>query len=70
MELFTVKEAAKKLKSSEADVYELIKSGDLNYLKLGRYKIPDFEIERFVRENLGRTFDFGRSKKSNSSTEI
>lgn len=66
MELLTVKETATKLKVSEADVYALIKNGELNYLKLGRYKVPDFEVERFVRDNMGRTFDFGRSNKNKS----
>lgn len=66
MELLTVKETATKLKVSEADVYALIKKGELNYLKLGRYKVPDFEVERFVKDNMGRTFDFGRSKKNKS----
>lgn len=63
MEVLTVKETAAVLKISEADVYALIKEGELNYLKLGRYKVPDFEIERFLRDNLGREFDFGRSTK-------
>jgi excisionase family DNA binding protein len=53
MELLTVKETAKKLKTNPHMVYALIKAKKITALKLGRYKIADYEIERFIRENQG-----------------
>lgn len=56
--LFTVKELKQIFKISEGDVYSLINKGELKALKLGRLKVPYFEVERFLRDNLGRDFDF------------
>lgn len=53
MELLTVKETAKKLKTNPHMIYALIKARKITALKLGRYKIADFEIERFIKENQG-----------------
>lgn len=53
MELYTVKEAATKLRTNPHMVYALIKAKHITVLKLGRYKIPDYELERFIRENQG-----------------
>ena len=36
------------------NVYELINRGELKGLKLGRIKVPFFEVERFLRDNLGK----------------
>ncbi|MEW9937472.1 helix-turn-helix domain-containing protein [Clostridium butyricum] len=52
--LLTVNEVAKTLKTNSNTVYELINRGDLNGLKLGRIKVPYFEVERFLRDNLGK----------------
>lgn len=52
--LLTVHEVAKVLKCSPNSVYELINKGELKGLKLGRIKVPYFEIDRFLRDNLGR----------------
>lgn len=49
MELFTVQEAADRLKTNPHLVYKLIKAGAISALKLGRIKIPDYELERFIR---------------------
>lgn len=46
-------EAAKVLKISTNTMYKLIREGKIKALKLGRLKIPIFEIERFLRDNLG-----------------
>lgn len=54
MELYTVIEASKKLKTSKDTVYKLLKVGLIKGMKLGHMKIPDFEIERFLKENLGK----------------
>ncbi|KEI10823.1 transcriptional regulator [Clostridium sp. K25] len=50
--VFTVGETSKILKSNTNTVYKLIREGKLHALKLGRYKVPYFEIERFLKENL------------------
>lgn len=52
--LFTVEETAKILKSNANTTYKLIREGKLKALKLGRVKVPYFELERFLRDNLGQ----------------
>lgn len=52
--LFTVEEVSKILKSNTNTTYKLIREGKLQALKLGRLKIPGFEIERFLHDNLGQ----------------
>jgi excisionase family DNA binding protein len=51
--LCTVEETSTILKSSTNTIYKLIREGKLQALKLGRLKVPMFEIERFLRDNLG-----------------
>lgn len=52
--LLTVNEVAKTLKTNSNTVYELINRGELKGLKLGRIKVPYFEVDRFLRDNLGK----------------
>ncbi|KQB77667.1 helix-turn-helix domain-containing protein [Clostridium butyricum] len=52
--LLTVHEVAKTLKTNLNTVYELINRGEIKGLKLGRIKVPFFEVERFLRDNLGK----------------
>lgn len=52
--LLTVNEVAKTLKTNPNTVYELINRGELKGLKLGRIKVPFFEVDRFLRDNLGK----------------
>ncbi|MDA3847654.1 MAG: helix-turn-helix domain-containing protein [Vallitaleaceae bacterium] len=52
--LLTVKEVALELKTNVNTVYELINHNLLIGLKLGRLKVPDYEVERFIRENMGQ----------------
>ena len=52
--LLTVNEVAKTLKTNPNTVYQLINKGELKGLKLGRIKVPYFEIDRFLRDNLGK----------------
>lgn len=52
--LYTVDEISKILKVNRNKVYELIKTGHLTALKLGRYKITKFELIRFLKENNGK----------------
>lgn len=52
--VFTVGETSKILKCNTNTVYKLIREGRLQALKLGRLKVPSFEIDRFLHENLGQ----------------
>lgn len=65
--LLTVDEVRQILKISDARVRKLIKDGDLSAMKLGRLKVPYFEVERFLKDNLGRDFDEG--EKTNTGGE-
>ena len=46
--LYTVSEAAKVLKMNPGGVYELINTGQLPALTLGRKKIRGTDLERFI----------------------
>lgn len=52
--LLTVKEVSNSLKINVNSVYTLIHSGQLRAIKLGRLKVPKFELDRFLIENLGK----------------
>ncbi|MEQ8153733.1 MAG: helix-turn-helix domain-containing protein [Clostridiaceae bacterium] len=52
--LFTANEVAKILKVNTNTMYKLIREGKIQALKLGRLKVPGFEIERFLHDNLGQ----------------
>ena len=54
MELLTIKDVSKKLKMNTTDTYKLIKSGNLQALKLGSLKVSSYELERFIREATGK----------------
>jgi excisionase family DNA binding protein len=54
MFLYTVREAAKVLRVNHNKVYDLINEGKIIPLKLGSYKIPDYELERFVKTYQGK----------------
>lgn len=56
LQLFTVKEVAKKLRVNSNAVYELIKNGHLSALKLGMLKITSTELERFFKYAEGKDF--------------
>ncbi|MGR5866948.1 helix-turn-helix domain-containing protein [Bacillus cereus] len=53
-QLLDITTVAKLLKCNKNKVYELIKSGQLQGLKLGRLKVPSVEIDSFLERNLGR----------------
>jgi len=53
IKLCTVEETSKVLKTNTNTVYKLIREGKLKALKLGRLKVPVFEIDRFLHDNLG-----------------
>ena len=53
-ELLEVSEVAKVLKCNKNKVYELIKSKQLQGLKLGRMKVSTIEIENFLNRNAGK----------------
>ncbi|QDP99456.1 helix-turn-helix domain-containing protein [Lysinibacillus fusiformis] len=53
-ELLEVAEVAKRLKCNKNKVYELIKSGMLQGLKLGRMKVSTIELDNFMVRNTGK----------------
>lgn len=53
-ELLDVAEVAKRLKCNKNTVYDLIKSGQLVGLKLGRMKVSTMELDDFLRRNAGK----------------
>lgn len=53
-QLLEVSEIAKLLKCNKNKVYELIKSGQLKALKLGRIKVPTTELDCFLIRNIGK----------------
>lgn len=53
-ELLEVTDVAKLLKCNKNKVYDLIKSGALQGLKLGRMKVSTIEINSFLERNAGR----------------
>lgn len=53
-ELLEVAEVAKRLKCNKNKVYELIKSGMLQGLKLGRMKVSTIELDNFLVRNTGK----------------
>jgi len=53
-ELLEVAEIAKRLKCNKNKVYDLIKSGQLLGLKLGRMKVSTIELNDFLVRNAGK----------------
>jgi excisionase family DNA binding protein len=53
LNIYKVREVAEILRVSKDTVYSLIKNGFIVPLKLNGLKIPDYELERFVKENQG-----------------
>lgn len=53
-QLYEVAEVAKILKCNKNMVYALIKSGQLQGLKLGRMKVSTFELDSFMQRNAGK----------------
>jgi len=53
-ELLEVAEVARRLKCNKNKVYELIKSGQLQGLKLGRMKVSTIELDNFLMRNAGK----------------
>jgi len=55
--LYTVPEVKKILMVSEECVRDLIRKGHLRALKLGRLKVTHEELQRFLTEGNGKTFE-------------
>jgi len=53
-EFLEVAEVAKRLKCNKNKVYDLIKSGQLVGLKLGRMKVTTIELDDFLVRNAGK----------------
>ena len=51
--LMTVPEAAQRLSLTTNVVYDLINAGELNALKIKKYRISNAEINRFIEANYG-----------------
>lgn len=56
MELFTIMEVSKKLKTTKQMVYKLIRSGHIKALKLGDLKVTSLELERFINDATGKDY--------------
>lgn len=54
--LYTVTDASKILRVNKNAVYDLIKQGHLKGLKLGSLKIPYYELDDFMKRNIGKDF--------------
>lgn len=52
--LMNVSEAAERLCVTKHTVYELIRNGKLSALKIKKYRISNYEINRFIDENYGK----------------
>lgn len=52
-ELLDVAEIARRLKCNRNTVYDLIRSGQLVGLKLGRLKVSTMELDNFLNRNAG-----------------
>lgn len=53
-QLLEVSEVSKLLRCNKNKVYELIKSGQLQGLKLGRMKVSTIELDNFLMRNTGK----------------
>lgn len=56
MYLLTIKDVSKILKVNVSFVYDLIKKGHLQALKLGSMKITNVELDRFILSASGSDF--------------
>lgn len=56
MELLTIAEVAKILKTNVNLTYKLIQHGHLQALKLGAMKVTAYELERFIKWASGKDF--------------
>ncbi|HLS61508.1 MAG TPA: helix-turn-helix domain-containing protein [Virgibacillus sp.] len=54
--LHPITEVAKILGVSRNDAYDLVNYGHLQALKLGRLKVSTFELEDFMKRNIGKDF--------------
>lgn len=52
--LMTVPEAAERLSMTPNTVYDLIHSGQIQALKIRKFRISNAEINRFISENYGK----------------
>jgi len=50
--LFTLKETAKILRVSERTIMRYLKSGKLKASKVGKWRIKQSDLEKFLKENL------------------
>lgn len=60
---FSVKETAAILNVSTDVVYELIRTNQLRCMRIPLIKVPDFEIDRFLRQTLEKGIDYSHILK-------
>lgn len=60
---FSVKETAAILNVSTDVVYELIRTNQLRCMRIPLIKVPDFEIDRFLRQTLEKGIDYSNILK-------
>ncbi|MGN9160040.1 helix-turn-helix domain-containing protein [Clostridium sulfidigenes] len=53
-ELLKVSEVARALKVNVNYVHKLITRGQLKAIKLGCLKVPDVELDRFIKDSMGK----------------
>ncbi len=54
MKVYTVEELAEKLGTSKNYVYNLRKAGLLKFMKLGRWKVREQDVEEFLEWAVGK----------------
>lgn len=54
MELLTMKQVASRLKINPNDAYKLINMGLIPYTILGSKKVLDVDLDKFMRESVGK----------------
>lgn len=54
--LYTIKEVSELLGVNRNSVYDLIKFGHIQALKLGSMKVSSFELDDFMKRNAGKDF--------------
>lgn len=60
---FSVKETAAILNVSTDVIYELIRTNQLRCMRIPLIKVPDFEIDRFLRQTLEKGIDYSNILK-------
>jgi len=63
MEIYTLKEVAKKLKVSERTVFRYLDNGKMNGSKIGQWRFTDEDLKKFININNKEDKDINKQKK-------